>query len=76
MPTHRLEGQNSIRFLVKDLKAIDSQLADMHVLLLVKVHFFHLQELDSLTDRLTVDRSSMRETLIKISIPFCLKLIF
>jgi CDP-glycerol glycerophosphotransferase (TagB/SpsB family) len=52
MPTHRLEGQNSIRFLIKDLKAIASQLADMHVLLLVKVHFFHLQELKSLTERL------------------------
>ena len=52
MPTHRLEGQNSIRSLLKDLRAIESQLADMHVLLLVKVHFFHLQELDSLTDRL------------------------
>jgi CDP-glycerol glycerophosphotransferase (TagB/SpsB family) len=52
MPTHRLEGQNSIRFLIKDLKAIESQLADMHVLLLVKVHFFHLRELASLKDRL------------------------
>jgi CDP-glycerol glycerophosphotransferase (TagB/SpsB family) len=51
-PTHRLGGGKSIRFLIKDLKAIDSQLADMHVLLLVKVHFFHLRELGSLTDRL------------------------
>jgi CDP-glycerol glycerophosphotransferase (TagB/SpsB family) len=52
MPTHRLEGSNSIQFLINDLKTIESQLADMHVLLLVKVHFFHLQELDSLKDRL------------------------
>ena len=52
MPTHRLGGRNSVRFLINDLKTIESQLADMHVLLLVKVHFFHLQELDSLKERL------------------------
>ena len=52
MPTHRFEGRSSIRSLINDLKTIESQLADMRVLLLVKVHFFHLQELNSLTDRL------------------------
>jgi CDP-glycerol glycerophosphotransferase len=52
MPTYRLEGRNSIQFLINDLKTIESQLADLHVLLLVKVHSFQLQELDSLTDRL------------------------
>jgi len=44
MPTHRQEGEKSLTFLLSDLKGINSRLAEMHVILLVKLHFYHLGE--------------------------------
>ena len=48
MPTHRQEGKQSIRCLVDDIGKIEPQLAELRVVLLVKLHFWHLQELQSL----------------------------
>jgi len=45
LPTHRQGGETSISFLLNDLNAINSRLAKLHAVLLVKVHRFHLKDL-------------------------------
>ena len=44
-PTHRLLGKQSIQFLLDDLERIEPRLAELRVVLLVKLHFWHLDEL-------------------------------
>jgi CDP-glycerol glycerophosphotransferase (TagB/SpsB family) len=44
MPTHRQGGETSLAYLLNDLKSVNSRLAELHVILLVKVHRFHLGE--------------------------------
>lgn len=48
MPTERQRGNTSLSFLLNDLKSVNSRLAELKVILLVKLHFAHLGELDSL----------------------------
>jgi CDP-glycerol glycerophosphotransferase (TagB/SpsB family) len=48
MPTQRQEGETSLSFLLNDLKSVNSRLAELNVILLVKLHFCHLGELHSL----------------------------
>ncbi len=45
MPTHRQGGETSLAYLLNDLKSVNSRLAALRVILLVKVHRFHLGEL-------------------------------
>ena len=44
MPTHRQGGETSLAYLLNDLKSVNSRLAELHVILLVKAHRFHLGE--------------------------------
>ena len=56
-PTHRLLGKQSIQFLLDDLERIEPRLAELRVVLLVKLHFWHLDELPRVNaqfDQLTV----------------------
>ena len=53
LPTHRQGGETSISFLLNDLNAINSRLAELHTILLVKVHRFHLKELGMSDGRLS-----------------------
>jgi CDP-glycerol glycerophosphotransferase (TagB/SpsB family) len=59
MPTHRQEGETSLSFLLNDLKSVNSRLAELHVILLVKVHRLHLGELHS------IDRSLSNVLFVK-----------
>jgi CDP-glycerol glycerophosphotransferase (TagB/SpsB family) len=45
LPTHRQEGDTSLTFLLNDLKSVNSRLTELHVILLVKLHFYHLGQL-------------------------------
>jgi CDP-glycerol glycerophosphotransferase (TagB/SpsB family) len=51
-PTHRLLGKQSMQLLIDDLERIEPQLAELRVVLLVKLHFWHLDELNSLNAQL------------------------
>ena len=51
MPTVRGDGQTSIHFLIGDLKNLQEKLAELSVVLFIKLHFFHLNELDSLVGK-------------------------
>ena len=48
MPTQRHEGEEGLGFLLSDLKSVNSRLAELNIILLVKLHFCHLGELHSL----------------------------
>lgn len=48
MPTVRQDGKTSISFLMQDLNAVNAKLVELRVILLIKLHFFHLTELESL----------------------------